>query len=175
MNATDQNLSLNKLIILYMLDKTDAPLSNTLLSNFILDNNYSDYFSLQEYVHQLIESDMVKEEEIAHNTHYHITPFGSETLAFFINRIPDSTLIEMDGYLEAHSVEIKSRVEIVANYIPGMKGEFLVECYVKDDDILLMELKMTVFDKESAKQICDKWKADHVYLYKEFLMKLISD
>ena len=37
-------LTLYKLIILYMLDKVDFPLTNSQLSEFILDKGYTDYF-----------------------------------------------------------------------------------------------------------------------------------
>ena len=35
-----------KLIILYMLDKVDFPLTNTQISNFILEKGYTSYFTL---------------------------------------------------------------------------------------------------------------------------------
>ena len=37
-----------KMTILYMLDKAGFPLSNTQLSNFFLEKDYTDYFRIQE-------------------------------------------------------------------------------------------------------------------------------
>lgn len=39
-----------KLTILYMLDKAGFPLSNTQISNFFLEKEYTDYFRVQEVV-----------------------------------------------------------------------------------------------------------------------------
>ena len=36
--------TLYKLIILYMLDKVDFPLTNSQISEFVLDKGYTDYF-----------------------------------------------------------------------------------------------------------------------------------
>ena len=40
--------TLYKLMILYMLSKVNFPLSNTQLSSFMLDKQYTDYFTFQE-------------------------------------------------------------------------------------------------------------------------------
>ena len=40
--------TLYKLIILYMLDKVDFPLTNSQISEFVLDKGYTDYFKLQQ-------------------------------------------------------------------------------------------------------------------------------
>ena len=43
-------LTLYKLIILYMLDRVDFPLTNSQISEFILDKGYTDYFKLQQAI-----------------------------------------------------------------------------------------------------------------------------
>ena len=40
-----------KLTILYMLDKAGFPLSNTQISNFFLEKEYTDYFRVQELLY----------------------------------------------------------------------------------------------------------------------------
>ena len=52
--------TLYKLIILYMLDKVNFPLSNGQLSEFILDREYTDYFTLQSALSGLVESGFLK-------------------------------------------------------------------------------------------------------------------
>ncbi|MDA3846161.1 MAG: DUF4364 family protein [Vallitaleaceae bacterium] len=174
MNASDQELSLNKLIILYMLNKSNQRLSNTQISDFVLDSGYTNYFSLQEYLNQLTDTYLIRNEKLGNNSIYHITPEGITTLSFFTNRIPESTREEIHTYLEEHAIEIKTSVEIVANYMPGLSGDYLVHCYVKDGDVLLMEIKLTIFDKDSAIAICEKWKEKNADLYIDFLGKLIE-
>ena len=45
-----------KLTILYMLDKAGFPLSNTQISNFFLEKEYTDYFRVQEVIGDLLNA-----------------------------------------------------------------------------------------------------------------------
>ena len=54
--------TLYKLIILYMLDKVDFPLTNAQISGFILDKGYTTYFKLQQALSELTESGFIREE-----------------------------------------------------------------------------------------------------------------
>lgn len=174
MNATNQELSLNKLIILYMLNILDSPLTNSKISEFILNNGYTNYFSLQEYLNQMTESDLLKTSNISHTTMYYITESGKTTLEFFENRIPDSTKEEIVKYLNDNKFEIKSTLEISAEYFPGSKDAILVHCVAKENKEIIMELKVTVYEKDYAIKICENWKENNHEIYKNLLSDLIK-
>ena len=53
-------LTLYKLIILYMLEKVDFPLTNAQISGFILDKGYTTYFHLQQAISELIDSELIE-------------------------------------------------------------------------------------------------------------------
>ena len=46
-------LMLYKLMVLYMLNKVDFPLTNSQISEFILDREYTNYFHLQQALSEL--------------------------------------------------------------------------------------------------------------------------
>ena len=46
----DTSFKLYKLIVLYMLNKVDFPLTNAQISEFILDEGYTTYFKLQQAI-----------------------------------------------------------------------------------------------------------------------------
>ncbi len=174
MNVTDQELSLNKLIILYMLNILHMPLTNSKISEFILNHGYTNYFSLQEYLNQMTESGLLNTSEVSHTTLYHITESGITTLEFFENRIPDSTKEEIVKYLKENKLEIKSTVELTAEYIPGKNGDFLVHCLAKEHKDLIIEMNMTVYDLDHAIKICDNFKSNSHDIYKNLLMDLLK-
>lgn len=174
MTHSDYELSQNKLIILYMLEMSENPLTNTQISDFVLEHGYTNYFSLQEYLNQLTDTELIKIEEVGHNSFYHLTKKGKTILEFFVNRIPDVTKEEVETYLKEHQLEIRTNVEIVANYIPGLNDDYKVHCYVKDGPTMLMEITLTVFDKETAVSMCKKWKTESSDIYKTFLYKLMD-
>ena len=60
-----------KLIILYMLDNVDFPLTNTQISDFILEKEYTTYFTLQQAINELISAELIRTESTHNNTYYH--------------------------------------------------------------------------------------------------------
>lgn len=47
----ENGLTLYKLMILFLIKKVDFPLSNSQISEFILDKGYTTYFKLQQAFH----------------------------------------------------------------------------------------------------------------------------
>ena len=70
-----QPLTLYKLIVLYMLDKATFPLSNSQISEFILDREYTSYFHLQQALSELVDAKLAKIEVVRNTSYYHLTPF----------------------------------------------------------------------------------------------------
>ena len=91
---------LYKLIILYMLNKVDFPLTNSQISEFILDEGYTTYFKLQQALAELAESGFIREESTHSRTFYHLTEEGRETLHFFKNDISTAIQEDIDSFLE---------------------------------------------------------------------------
>ena len=52
--------TLYKLMILYMLSKVNFPLSNTQISEFMLDKQYTNYFTLQEVLNSLADDGFIQ-------------------------------------------------------------------------------------------------------------------
>lgn len=48
-----------KMTILAMLDQVDFPLSNTQISNFFLEQDYTDYFTVQQILSGLLDSELI--------------------------------------------------------------------------------------------------------------------
>lgn len=53
-------LAENKLIILYLIEKIEIPLSNSEIWQFALEKNLMDYFSVQQYLSELVESGLLE-------------------------------------------------------------------------------------------------------------------
>ena len=73
--------TLYKLIVLYMLDKVDFPLTNAQISDntrssVILDKGYTTYFKLQQALSELAQSGFIREEATHSRTFYHLTEEG---------------------------------------------------------------------------------------------------
>ena len=58
-------ITLYKLIVLYMLHKVDFPLTTSQISSFILDRDYTSFFTLQSVLSELSETGMIRLERSA--------------------------------------------------------------------------------------------------------------
>jgi len=175
MTGSDYELSLNKLMVLFLIEKAGLPLSNTQISEFLLESGYTDYFSLQEYLGQMIEASLLKSSKITSHTLYDITSVGKETLEFFQNHIPESTKDDMIIYLSNNKYDIRSKFEVVADYMPQKNGDYNVSCIAIEDNTNLVEINLKVSEKDEALKICDAWENNSHEIYKQLLHNLLND
>lgn len=168
----DANM-LYKLIVLYMLTKVDFPLTNSQISEFILDKGYTNYFTLQTMINELVESDMLQVENIRNSSLYHIQPAGKEAVEMFEDRISPGIKEDIMAYFQENKYTLRNEVEITADYYPSKKDEYFVNCKIKEKGNMLLELKMNVLSKEQAIAICDDWHTDSTEVYSFLVEKLM--
>lgn len=156
---------LYKLIILYMLDRVDFPLTNSQLSEFILDEGYTNYFKLQQTIAELSEEGFVREESTHNRTFYHITEEGEETIHFFKNDISPAIREDIEHFLKKKQYELKNEVSIKADYYPNSSNEYSVHCQVIERGTPLIDLTVTVPTEAEAQTVANNWsgKSQEVY------------
>ena len=93
-----------KLTILNMLDKVDFPLTNTQISNFFLEQDYTDYFRVQQVLSDLEDASLIHAESTHSNTQYTITAAGKETLGFFKDKITPAIERDTTTFLEKNKL-----------------------------------------------------------------------
>ena len=170
-----QELTLNKLIILFLIHHMKIPLSNTQITEFILERDYTDYFSIQQYLNELVEAKLLQTQTDNHTTRYTLESKGEKTLEYFLNRIPVHTREEILHYIQTHRPQIRQEIEITAEYTTQKENEYVVTCKVVEGDSLLMELQVTVVSRTQAKKICHNWKKNAQLLYGDFLNSLMDN
>lgn len=170
---TQEPLTLYKLIILYMLDQVDFPLTTAHISEFILDQGYTNYLTLQQALSELTEAGLVNSQTIRNRTRLTNTKEGSETLHFFGNRISDAIREDIAKYFDANEIALRSEVNIHADYYKSTSGEFEVRMVARDKDTLLVDLTLSVPDKDMAQQMCDNWDRKNQEIYQYLMEKLM--
>ena len=100
-------ITIYKLIILYMLSQVDFPLGNTKISNFFLDKEYTTYFTIQQVLNDLLDSELIVAESTHNNTNYRITASGRETLDFFEDKISEAIRQDICEYFSQNQIEMK--------------------------------------------------------------------
>ena len=89
-------ITLYKLMILYMLNHVNFPLTNSQLTDFFLSHEYTTYFTLQQALNDLLEAGLIHMESIHNSSRYEITKEGEDTLSFFGNNISSAIIADID-------------------------------------------------------------------------------
>ena len=169
-----ESSTLYKLMILYMLNKVNFPLTNAQLTEFFSEKNYSsylNYFTLQQVINELISSHLISLETVRNTSYYHITSEGGETLGFFVNKIPGAIVDDMDIYLMENKYELRNEVGTIADYYKSSAtSDYIVHCQVNEGQGTLIEINLSVPTKEQAASMCNQWKDASQEIYK-FVMK----
>ncbi|NLK38309.1 MAG: DUF4364 family protein [Epulopiscium sp.] len=176
MSDSISQIAENKLIILYLVEKMGIALSNSEICQFSLEKNYMDYFSVQQYLAELVEAKWLEKNRDNNNTRYILTDEGEEIINYFINHISDSVKNEINIYVQENSKRIRAEYEVTANYFLELNNDYLVKCGLCDSDgTTLMEISVSVANKDHAQRICTNWKKHVSQLYGTVLSALTSD
>ncbi len=166
-------LMLYKLMILYILDRIDFPMTDSQLTDFFIGKNYTDYFTLHETINDLTEDGFISKETVRNKTLYHITSSGGEALSFFFKDISPAARADIDEYLSAQRYQLKEEQSTPADYYEIKHSEYLAECKILDRDSVLLNLQITVTNETEAERLCNNWKDNSTDIYTYIVSKLL--
>ena len=168
-----ETFTLYKLIILYMLDKVDFPLTTAQISEFILDKGYTTFFKLQETLSEMMESNLITSETTHNRTLYHLTENGKETIHFFKNKISSAIRKDIDEFLKEKAYDLKEEVSVKTEYYLNTNHEYEVRCRIVENGFSLIDLKLTVPTETEAETIANNWTRKNQEIYALLLSKLL--
>lgn len=168
-------LMLYKLMILYILDRIDFPMTDSQLTDFFIGKNYTDFLTLKETITDLLEDEFIAKEVVRNKTLYHITETGGEALSFFFKDISPAARADIDEYLSAQRYQLKEEQSTPADYYEIKHSEYLAECKILDRDSVLLDVQLTVANEAEAERICNNWKDNSTDIYTYIITKLLAN
>lgn len=168
-------MTLYKLMNLYMLHQVNFPLTNAQLSNFFLDREYTTYFTLQQALNELLDAGLVKKETMRNSSRYEITKEGEETLEFFGKNISPAIISDMDEYLKQNRFRMRNEVGLISDFYKSTNQDYIVHCEVREGKAVLVNLDISVPDKEQAEIMCNHWKDRSQEIYAYVMKSLMSE
>lgn len=148
---------------------------NAIISDFILTNGYTDYFSIQQTLTSLTEDKMIEAEQTHSASYYTITPSGLETLGFFGNQLPDDTKVQIDDYLHKNKINIVKRTTIHTDFTQIKPNEYLAKTSIIERGSTILELSLNLPTEEEAIQVCKRFKEKNENIYSYLLKELTMD
>jgi len=172
---SSEELASNKLLILYILNKVNIDLTNSQITQVVLETEIMNYFSLQQFLSQLMESKFLNTYKDSGKEYYSITQKGFEILEYFLSRIPENVTNKIDIYLDRNRENLLSDTEVKTSFIKQNDHEFIVNLRVIENNSNLIDLNLNVSSEKQANLICNNWKKSASYMYAEIIDLLIKE
>ena len=156
----------NKLILLFVFDKMEVPLSeNTVLDMCCSSNTWISYMDCKPLLGNLLDHSFIYNVSSKGEPLYGITPDGRVCLADFYVKIPSSLREEISSFVKNNRTKYKKRQECNADYYMNKDGTYTVFLKIVEPSQPILELKLVVPNRQTAKDIYRKWeeKAGIVY------------
>ena len=165
-------LTLYKLIVLYMLDRVAFPLTAAQIRDFILEQEYTDFLTLQQVFAELKDAGMLTSQVMGNRTQLSITEDGVQTLHYFDSRISPATKQDIDEYLLKNEMTLRNEVSVQSRYYKSTSGEYEANLIAKDRTITLINLTLSVPTEEIARGICENWQNKNEAIYQYLIQEL---
>lgn len=165
-------IKLYKLIILYFLKKTGQETSNAILSDFILEYRYTDYFTIQQTLHSLVEDQMISLRQTRQTAFYQITRKGVEILDDFGSQLPVDTRCQIENYLQENHISIQRALSVYTDYTKLRSREYLATGTLKERGNILLSVSLNVPTEQDAIRVCEQFKERQEEVYQSLLQIL---
>lgn len=171
--------TVNKLILLYVLDKMEIPLTeNSILEICSSQNKWVNYMDCKDLLYQLLKAKFVYKPNTANNeSRYNITYAGRDCLSQFFTRIPVSLRDEIGKFASENKMQFKRNQEYVGNYYKNIDGSYTVELKIVEPLTTesLFKVAVKTDTRHNAIVATQRWRELAASIYELIYAKIIED
>lgn len=175
LNNNTEELAQNKLILLYIIKKAPFHFTKSELNEFILKNNYMNYFFLQQYLRELLDSNFIQSMKSKNDKIYKISKKGDIVLNYFDHRIPDNLKEHINNEFNSYKLIEQKKTEVVSDFYPKENGQYIVNIRLVENNNVLFSLYLDVPSLEQAKSISDMWKNNTNEIYMNIMNMFMNE
>ena len=169
LSSNDERLAECKVLILYILNKIQKPVTNDALLQLTLSIDDMNYFYFQQFLLDLMENKYIVEILQDNEKLYKITPAGIKTLELTLDILPGIKKLNVDNKIKSELNEIEDAVSVVSEFEPFHLTEFMVTCKIVENNSSIFEVKTIASTAEQAKKITENWKKNSDKIYPQIL------
>ena len=169
------NSTVNKLILLYALDKMEVALQEDVILDMVTENNWLSYMDCKLALTELIKNNMIT--NIATkgcNPRYAITTDSREGLKHYFVEIPSSLRDNIAEVIKLNKIKYRKKQDYFSDYYKNTNGTYTVVLRIDSPANPLMDLKLTVQNRTKAKWLFKNWSDKASTLY-EFILENLID
>ncbi len=163
-----------KLIILYIIENYREPIDNGQITDIFMSHDFVDYFTMQQYLNELLDTHLVDVETAGTPRLYFLTARGREAYQNFITKIPRTVREKLLLTIRAQKQKTKNKSDITATYTPLNELEYTANCSISEGGFPLMDLALTASSLEMAREICRRFREEPDKVYAA-LLRILTD
>ena len=171
---SSEEIIYHKLLILRILKKANMPLTNSQITQVVLDTEMMNYFSLQSLLSELTDSKLITTYKESGREYYTLTLNGEESHDYFVSRIPETVMDKVDKYICDNKGNLLADTQIKSSFVKQSDNEYIVNLRVVEDQSNLIDLNLNVSSEKQANSICNNWKKNASEMYTEIISLLIE-
>lgn len=167
--------TINKLILLYALDKMEVALKEDVILDMVTENNWLSYMDCKLALTELIKNNMIT--NIAtkgSNPRYTITTDSREGLKHYFVEIPSSVRDNIAEVIKLNKIKYRKKQDYFSDYYKNSDGTYTVVLRIDSPANSLMDLKLIVQNRTKAKWLFKNWSEKASTLY-EFILENLID
>ena len=167
--------AVNKLILLFVFDKMEAPLSEDItLEICCSSNDWINYMDCKPLLSQLLEAGFLYEVSVSGKPLYTITTDGRTCLAQFFSKIPTSTRERISQFVKQNRLRYRKKQECSSDYFMNRDGTYTVMMKIVEPAQPILELKIVVPNRQTAKNLYEKWEDKSADVYANIYEMLVD-
>ena len=163
-----------KVAVLELLNRSGFPLTNSQLSNFFLEGDLTDYFTVQQAISDDESAGLISSVSGHNSTTYTITGEGRHTLELLGDKLTPALRADIANYLRQNSMSMQEENSYRATYFAASKGGYVVQLKIMEDKTTLMDLSLHVATREMAETLCNNWRVRSGDVYDSIMDILVN-
>ena len=166
-HATEEE---DKLVLLASLDRLGRCTKEQLL-RFVVETELQSQFQFAIALAGLYETGLVRESERLEGRLLVLTPEGRQSLEMFGSRIRASLQEKLDANGAPWRTRIREELQMPADWEETDHG-FTVTLRTIEAGAEIVNIRLTVADKQQAKRFCARWRENAPFLYQTLMDRL---
>lgn len=175
MTDEGSNYPENKLLILYILNKINTPITNSILTKIYFSVNDLNYFYFQQYLADLVEKKWIDTYSENNSFYYVINSRGKETLDDLMYLIPSVMILAADSAIKNIAQGIKYELVVSSDFIILDVDKINIKCNINEGSTKLFSLEVYAGSMEQARKIADNWKQNALKYYPKIINMLTDE
>ena len=155
-----------KLILLFIFDKLEVPMQEDIVVDMASSNEWLPNIDCKDGFASLVSSGFLTNvAQSKSKPRYAITSDGRECLSPFYTNIPPSLRDDIVEHIKEIRFAYRKKQDYASDYLKNNDGSYTVVLKIESTSVQLLELKLTIQNRNNAKWIYKNWpeKASTIY------------